>query len=131
MSFVSFSVCGLTKDEGTGNSYTLSYYYDTSYGECYQFAYYGTGGNANRFSDKISCQNACKGMVQSGFMVLVDFCCFTFCNERLNVKLMLLICDLFIQNPRILKIHTNFSIILIHKRLHVKQLRKILCLSYQ
>ena len=65
MPFIDISVCKLpcltgdTSGSKCGYEYN-EWYYDYSSNDCKSFSYTGCGGNANRFHDKLTCENLCK-----------------------------------------------------------------------
>ncbi|KAM7002574.1 kunitz-type serine protease inhibitor bitisilin-3 [Tautogolabrus adspersus] len=51
--------CQLPEDEGTGQSFSFSLYYDAANSRCSPFLYKGQGGNANRFVNERECIRNC------------------------------------------------------------------------
>lgn len=56
---VSVVACGLPKENGQCNNYTVKWHYDMAYGGCSRFWYGGCGGNDNRFKTKGECEEIC------------------------------------------------------------------------
>ncbi|XP_041652080.1 kunitz-type serine protease inhibitor bitisilin-3-like [Cheilinus undulatus] len=51
--------CQLSEDEGTGNQFIFSLYYDADNDRCNPFFYKGEGGNGNRFVNERECIRNC------------------------------------------------------------------------
>lgn len=51
--------CQLPDDEGQGNNFIFSLYYDAAQDRCSPFLYKGEGGNANRFGNERDCMRNC------------------------------------------------------------------------
>ncbi|XP_041650599.1 papilin-like [Cheilinus undulatus] len=51
--------CRLPQDEGSGNQFIFSVYYDATNDRCIPFLYKGEGGNANRFTNERECIRNC------------------------------------------------------------------------
>ena len=52
-------ICSQSPDGGPCRAYFPRYYYDEKEQKCKTFVYGGCLGNANRFSDKQECEQAC------------------------------------------------------------------------
>ena len=58
-------LCFLPPDQGDGiDAFGIRFYYSPRFRECKIFRYTGSGGNANNFEDKETCEKMCecKGM---------------------------------------------------------------------
>ncbi|XP_035677445.1 tissue factor pathway inhibitor-like isoform X2 [Branchiostoma floridae] len=64
--------CDLAADAGPCEGSHRRWYYDTSSGECHQFAYGGCGGNSNRFHSRKRCHATCGGKAQSARRIVTD-----------------------------------------------------------
>uniref|UniRef100_A0A3B3Q371 BPTI/Kunitz inhibitor domain-containing protein n=1 Tax=Paramormyrops kingsleyae TaxID=1676925 RepID=A0A3B3Q371_9TELE len=53
------SRCNQPMDQGSGEVWIHSFYYDTTQGICIPFHYKGNGGNENRFPSDAECMQAC------------------------------------------------------------------------
>lgn len=51
--------CQLPSDEGEGNNYIFSLFYDANQDQCSPFLYKGEGGNGNRFENERDCIRNC------------------------------------------------------------------------
>lgn len=58
-------VCGLPKERGSCQNYTVKWYFDTTYGACLRFWYSGCDGNGNRFDSKGDCDSICVSPTRS------------------------------------------------------------------
>lgn len=53
-------ICGMSLDQGNGDSSIASWYYNIEEEKCLKFNYKGSGGNLNRFLSEQDCEAACK-----------------------------------------------------------------------
>ncbi|XP_048008437.1 collagen alpha-6(VI) chain isoform X1 [Megalobrama amblycephala] len=51
--------CLMKQDQGPCSNYILSWYYDIQQNECIQFWFGGCGGNKNRFTTQVDCEDLC------------------------------------------------------------------------
>jgi len=51
--------CQEPKDGGTGEEFSVQWFFDIKEGRCSRFWFGGEGGNRNRFPDQASCTNVC------------------------------------------------------------------------
>uniref|UniRef100_A0A3Q3J233 BPTI/Kunitz inhibitor domain-containing protein n=1 Tax=Monopterus albus TaxID=43700 RepID=A0A3Q3J233_MONAL len=51
--------CHLPQNEGDGEGFTFSFYYNATKDRCNPFIYKGRGGNANRFANEKQCIRNC------------------------------------------------------------------------
>ncbi|XP_077424570.1 inter-alpha-trypsin inhibitor [Vanacampus margaritifer] len=57
--------CYLPEDEGSGNSFIISLYYDVNNDQCSPFVYKGQEGNGNRFLNERECMSNCSANIDS------------------------------------------------------------------
>ena len=51
--------CREPKDAGTGDKFSVQWFFDIKEGRCSRFWYGGSEGNRNRFPDQESCEDVC------------------------------------------------------------------------
>lgn len=70
--------CMETHEEGEGQKFMFSLYYDSAKDQCFPFLYKGAGGNANRFQNERECIRNCSLNAEEMYpMKASDACLFT------------------------------------------------------